>query len=75
LLNDLLQIANKLGLSKKKNIYILSCCFPTKELELESQEGKGFSVLQIIQTVSEAHPELYPMGTKGSFHENRAAKA
>jgi hypothetical protein len=41
--------------------------------EFESQQGKEFSPLHVIQTSSGAHPDSYPMGTGGSFPGDKAA--
>jgi hypothetical protein len=34
-----------------------------------------FSLLSSVQTNAGAHLALYPMGTRGSFHGDKAAKA
>jgi hypothetical protein len=36
-------------------------------------KGQEFSLLQIVQNGSEAHPTSYPMGTGGSFPGGKAA--
>jgi hypothetical protein len=39
-------------------------------------EGAGnFSLHHRVQNGSEAHPASYPMGTRGSFPEGKAAEA
>jgi hypothetical protein len=35
--------------------------------EFESQQGKKFSLLHIVQTGAGVHPTSYKMGTGGSF--------
>jgi hypothetical protein len=41
--------------------------------EFESQEGKKFSLLHMVQTDSGGHPTAYKMGTGGSFPGGKAA--
>jgi hypothetical protein len=43
--------------------------------EFESRYGQEFSLLQIVQTVSEVHPTSYAMGTGGSFPGGKAVGA
>jgi hypothetical protein len=42
---------------------------------INSRQGQSFSLLHKVQTLSGAHPDSYPMGTRGSFHGNKAAVA
>jgi hypothetical protein len=39
----------------------------TKKWEFESQYSEEFSLFDIVQTVSGAHPVSYPIGTGGSL--------
>jgi hypothetical protein len=42
-------------------------CWTTERLEFESRCGQEFSFLNIVQTGSSVHQNLYLMGTGGSF--------
>jgi hypothetical protein len=44
-------------------------------IEFESLEGQEFSFLHIIQTSPGFHPVSYPVGTRGSLFEGKAAGA
>jgi hypothetical protein len=45
----------------------IAVCIATKGPEFESHDGQEFSILQVVQTGSGAHPASFTMGTKGSF--------
>jgi hypothetical protein len=47
----------------------------TKGLEFESQWGKNFSFLHVIQTSFGAHPASHPMSTGGYFPRSKVAGA
>jgi hypothetical protein len=43
-------------------------------LKFESQQGREFSLLKVVQTESGAHPASYPMVTGGSFQGGKASR-
>jgi hypothetical protein len=46
----------------------------TEGLEFESWWGQEFSLLHVVQTISEVHSTSYPMGTGSSFPGGKAVE-
>jgi hypothetical protein len=49
------------------SVWLLAISWITEGLEFEPRLGKIFSLLHVVQTVSEAHPDSHPVGSEGSF--------
>jgi hypothetical protein len=53
---------------------VTSYGWKTEGSEFESQQGKEFSLLHVVQSGSGVHPTSYPMGTGGSFYGGKEAR-